>query len=77
MLAVFGAALWALSAAGFVELARGHDLGVLAMVTSALGLLAANVVGVLVFGEAITLRKCVAFGLLIAALAVLVWPNDS
>ena len=44
------------------------------MVTSALGLIAANVMGVILFQELVTVRKLVALVLIILALAILSWP---
>lgn len=74
VLAVVGVTLWVASGVTFVKLAQTQELGVLAMVTSALGLIAANVIGVVLFQELITVRKLVALGLIIAALAILSWP---
>ncbi|QBF32342.1 hypothetical protein [Thalassococcus sp. S3] len=74
-LAILGATLWAASAAGFVWLAHGYDLGTLAILTSALGLITVNVIGVTLFAEDITVQKLVALSLLIAALTILSWPS--
>lgn len=74
-LAILGASLWGASAAGFVFLARGYDLSTLSILTSALGLIAVNVAGVALYSEQVTAHKLIALALLIAALAILSWPN--
>lgn len=72
-LAILGATMWAGSAAGFAWLARGTDLSVLSILTSALSLTAVQVF-VIGLGEALTDRKILAFGFLIAAIALVSLP---
>lgn len=68
-LAILGATMWAGSAAGFVWLARETELSVLAILTSALSLIAVQVFAI-GLGESVTYRKLLALTLLIAAIVI-------
>lgn len=73
-LAILGATMWAGSAAGFAWLARETDLSVLSILTSALSLIAVQIFAI-GLGEAVTDRKLIALGLLLAAIALVSLPG--
>lgn len=69
--AIVGVSLWAASGAGFSFLAKSQELGVLAVITSAAGVLLANLLGVAIFDEQFTRDKLIAFALLVLAMLLL------
>jgi len=74
--AIIGASMWGMSAAGFVfASSRGLDLGTAAALMSAGGILAIQLVGIL-FGEQMTTPKLIALALIFIAIILLALPTS-
>ncbi len=75
--ATIGGVCWAVSAATFLLLVKGQDLGVIAIVTQALSLLVVNTIGILAFGEVLTLKKALGLFFVLVGLFLIAWPIAS
>lgn len=72
-----GCACWAISATTFLTLAKEQELGVIAVVTSAMALLTVNAVGILFFGEVLSLKKALGLTCLITGMVLVVLSGSS
>lgn len=74
--AIIGASMWSAAAAGFTWASnKGVDLSVASAALSAGGLLAIQLIGLVWFGEQMTLPRFLAVGLIVVALILLSLPT--
>ncbi|MCA8883379.1 MAG: hypothetical protein KDA50_06485 [Rhodobacteraceae bacterium] len=76
--ASLGGAFWSMSAVTFLYLlTRNIELGVLSVVTQALGLIGVMLISIAYFGEGVTSQKLLALALVVAGIALASWPTQT